>query len=439
MTSQFSADVSAPFLLSLPNELLEKIARECPCSTVLSLMRVNRQLYAICNNRLLFKYLVERPASGPTITSDDLPWYDASDDLLPISTAGMMRIAYALEHAGNLPARLEPFTKLSHMEGKSRSRVDGRLAQWLPHLCALRHPTALAVNPVYIFDRLTEGHNDLSPTALGIDPSSEYSKTFENLNFALVATTLAWNKRRFTSSTVILIQFAEYMNESDGSTETGGFDPSEVTMFFLYQLGKPEDGRTSRFSATKATATVMTMLTAILDNLGHRRVAPLPSIDRIPFHSVSDVPLPYTLDPFNGCHIPKMATADFLDGEWLGYYADNRGARLSMTLDRPMASIPLRATLIPGGHGSQPYIDIETVPDRPCSDAHGPFQLRGNIEMDGLVHLRKTYLNTNWQWDWRGYLCPFGMVGAWGNRGDGFGGYFWIWKKEWCEDGYALG
>jgi hypothetical protein len=65
-------------------------------------------------------------------------------------------------------------------------------------------------------------------------------------------------------------------------------------------------------------------------------------------------------------------------------------------------------------------------------DGVGPFNLDGEIFMNGLVEARKNYDNGIY-WDWIGTVSPSGMSGTWGNRGD-FAGWWWIWPQETEEE-----
>ncbi|KAF2498932.1 hypothetical protein BU16DRAFT_524952 [Lophium mytilinum] len=77
-------------------------------------------------------------------------------------------------------------------------------------------------------------------------------------------------------------------------------------------------------------------------------------------------------------------------------------------------------------------------------DSVGGFTLLGSLREtdDGrvLLHLAKTYTTVHGghaghSWEWRAWVTPFGIVGAWGNLNtDVFQGYLWLWKKEWCSE-----
>ena len=66
-------------------------------------------------------------------------------------------------------------------------------------------------------------------------------------------------------------------------------------------------------------------------------------------------------------------------------------------------------------------------------DRVGSFSLSGTVDEEGQVSLSKRYAQAAWTWRWRGRLMPCGIVGMWGRDITGeFGGYFWLWKKEWA-------
>jgi hypothetical protein len=163
-----------------------------------------------------------------------------------------------------------------------------------------------------------------------------------------------------------------------------------------------------------------------------------PTTSRIPFASFMSLPLPFTpalaaaTRPGN-----SMITKGFLeDGEWQGYYSYNPTFasigipinRVPCRFDAPMRKIRFEVL----------NTDSNLARATNGMDGIGPFGLDGTIELKtGKVHLVKQYLHSQLKWDWHGVVTGFGIVGTWGREGDlrGFAGrgWFWLWKKEWCE------
>ncbi|KAH7084752.1 hypothetical protein BKA63DRAFT_402097 [Paraphoma chrysanthemicola] len=133
----------------------------------------------------------------------------------------------------------------------------------------------------------------------------------------------------------------------------------------------------------------------------------LPKPLKMPFRSFMDIPSisKHSALEFKTCHYSKMTDSAFLAGRWLGYYSDQR--RISN--------------------------NVATIIDRRSRgvDSHGEFTLEGRICADGTVNIVKKYIVAGWSWTWTAHVTPFGIVGIWGNNRY-FGGYFWIWKEDWC-------
>ncbi|KAF2463052.1 uncharacterized protein BDR25DRAFT_246547 [Lindgomyces ingoldianus] len=191
-------------------------------------------------------------------------------------------------------------------------------------------------------------------------------------------------------------------------------------------------------NSARAASLVVAMMCAIMQLPLDSKIAPLPSPSRIPFQTFMDIPLPLrnTGEDFTKCHINKMTSANFLTGDWIGYYNDLRGwgRRERFYLDPPMRRIRLIARPVSLSEKSSP--NDKTIIDGVSGGVDGfhTFSLSGMVSANGDVKLRKTYIHQGWSWMWWGVVTPFGIVGAWGREHEGrFGGHFWIWKNEWCE------
>lgn len=82
------------------------------------------------------------------------------------------------------------------------------------------------------------------------------------------------------------------------------------------------------------------------------------------------------------------------------------------------------------GHGLKGQIHCS---ESSGCDRYGSFTLCGDVYHDGRVEFIKRYILQDWEWQYKGVLVPFGIVGRWTSIDGGFGGHFWIWKKEWCN------
>jgi hypothetical protein len=155
-----------------------------------------------------------------------------------------------------------------------------------------------------------------------------------------------------------------------------------------------------------------------------------PTTTDIPFASMMDLPLPFTLhatENFATCHLRTMTSREFLEnGTWAGYYCFSmpRIDNNSLRFDPPMSGIRFRISR----HPSQPGTWMMAGDG---VDGVGAFVLLGEIDSEtGRIVMKKQYqIGVTWAWDWCAVMTPFGIVGSWG-RPD-YGGWFWLWKTEW--------
>lgn len=173
-----------------------------------------------------------------------------------------------------------------------------------------------------------------------------------------------------------------------------------------------------------------------------------PNITTIPFLSFMNVPAPFSsphaAELFSLCHVESMCTIDFLTtGPWVGYYSysyqfdplhpHHRGRIL---FDPPMRNINFFTEGIRAASPTEPETIYIGATD--CIDHCGTFNLVGEVTTDvGRVTMRKEYVAAGARgsiWQWNALLTPFGIVGSWdrsGRAGEGWGGWFWLWKSEW--------
>lgn len=160
----------------------------------------------------------------------------------------------------------------------------------------------------------------------------------------------------------------------------------------------------------------------------------VPTSTSIPFHSMMDVPLPFSPDAaikFASCHLAKMATLDFLeDGEWAGFYTVPQGRDHLPSFDPPMHNIHFVDASWGGDQNIQP---LEGWGDDPV----GPFGLEGQLAPEtGHILMKKTYSGGFPVWDCNLIMTPVGIVGSW-REDDGYCGAMWLWKTSWTADHHA--
>ena len=122
---------------------------------------------------------------------------------------------------------------------------------------------------------------------------------------------------------------------------------------------------------------------------------------------------------------PLAALSPTTGRAWAGYYT------CRCIVDRvPPMYIELRSIPAPDA------ADTESTHNRVYfrGDGHdrvGTFVITGTCDTrTGVISATKAY-DMMHQWEWRGMLTPFGMAGTWGAGLRGWGGWWWIWPREW--------
>jgi hypothetical protein len=459
-------------LLALPVELLQHVALFLPFSAILKLQCVNREFYEAYNDRLVMQSaarngfyntagVVDRlidmysGAKRVALEPAQLEWHDGELLLHGLSTKEAGKVAYAVEQCTKgVMAQGNDWTICA-----SKEQAIHGICEWLPQLLALHHPAALALEP----DTFLRAHGKIRETidneaaaprasARGQRPQSSIPTTSReqhvdmiNANFILNCITL----QRISSSLdpkEIPRQFAEYffpakigfgvpISESDEIQVIGD------TLGRLRERvpGYSQHTGSATFDIAKASAVILPMIVSLsMQFPTFGRPVDLPKPSKMPFHTLMDIPPVFgdSTVPFSTCHLHKMTSPEFLCGEWMGYYSDRRGYRgfsAHAEFDPPMrdirlvASKPLNEDVKVRGVSAE--IDLQST----GVDLHGHFTLEGQVLENGTVNMKKTYVAAGWSWMWTGCVTPFGLVGFWGRtRGNSTGGYFWIWKQEWC-------
>jgi len=412
-------------LLSLPVELLQGIARQCTCTTLLNLMLVNRQLYAACNDRLVFRYIAE---NGHRTTATSPKWTAAATFLNQASAADTLRIAFAAEKATAIAQDVQGDTPALYGMEHPESSIEKAFYKWLPHLIAMGHPCCTEINPLYFLNSL-----DLSQNISNFPDGTtgdDFKASRMNIAFCTFVATLALTGKRPVMQ--IIIDYARFLLwRNPGASEENGQSELTVMKFFKnFALAVPTREGHQPSQGISAILVIMSLLL----HAGRTNTYRLPSMD---FPSIMNIPPVYRGSSmgFNKCHLSKMCTPQFLSGEWVGYYSDHRYG--GVRLDPPMHTIHMETSLESDleGEGTETIVVDPAVVVDPASegrDGHGHFNLSGTIRPDGRVTMTKRYSHQRWTWDWLGDVTPFGLAGVWGASPQR-GGYFWIWKKEWCE------
>jgi len=164
--------------------------------------------------------------------------------------------------------------------------------------------------------------------------------------------------------------------------------------------------------------------------------SPPRSLRDFPFEEYMGLPLPFAPNSDKDilpCHLPKMATKQFLeDGEWVGY-------RCLSFNDSPICTYP-SVTKLKFQVGSSKRRGALRFFARDASDDRGHFDLDGVLYAGiGRIFVTKTYQHGNEpKWTMALALTPFGLVGSWSFIRKGHanerGGWFWLWKRSWGND-----
>lgn len=400
-------------LLTLPVELLQAVAQQCTCKSLINLMLVNRQFHAICNDRLVLRYVAENGHKSTSKSSSE--WTAAASILDKICPADTLRIAFAAEKATAIARSVQNDLRgASYYTGCPRMTSYQDFYKWLPHLIAMRHPICDEINPLYFLNclepvRATRPHPTEIPTWL----QSE-------IIFSLTARTLVEACKcdidRLLDDYSDFVVAAGYTPEHEHARLPLFFDEIAPTIKMVADVHR-----------IHGDVAVLVILSLALQ-AGAVAGTLLPSIDKMNFPSLMEWVPQAVYRQYSKIAFENMWTPQFLAGEWIGYYSDHWGyLGRSFTLDPPMHTIRIDTSQATNTDQNPGDICIEETSEG--HDAHGHFRLSGSISRAGRVFMAKQYTGHPCRWSWVGKLTPFGVAGAWGNRR--FGGYFWIWKKEW--------
>ncbi|KAF2120897.1 hypothetical protein BDV96DRAFT_641549 [Lophiotrema nucula] len=438
-------------LQDLPTELLQRIATFLPCSATLNLIRTNHRIRATCNDHLVFK------AIALDTRQHSVSWRDTETFLEQARFEDTMRTAYAVDQAFVNAEAEDTLWGLKTPTRYGENYID----EWLPHMLALRNPAALTIRPESLFHvlcRLSRVYQSNQPSRAravdfllsrfslfgGLNSAAQFESDKErdrdeiaakltNIGFCLTALTLEhlywYTSENATFKALHIYNRPPSAAEGDKELENGLFYtlPYLITNTTISTPSSP-------FPAADAAPLPFAFI-YWLHVSGNLASIALPVPSRIPFSKYIHIPTPYRGSgrQFSTAHVAKMTSPDFLSGRWSGLYTDERSQNLH--IDPPMTNINIVAR--PRGALDRPAASIAAMIDRSSTgqDACGDFTLFGEVHEDGHVEIAKLYFNSGWEWMWNGRVMPFGIMGAWGGLlAGGFGGYFWIWKDEWCGE-----
>jgi hypothetical protein len=449
-------------LLALPNELLQKIASELTYHALLNLERVNQRLHLTCNERSVVQKVarycfvntpgVTESLIGASSTSNDisfnpeqLDWQEGDSFIKGTSVEEAKFMGYAAQQCTDVVMGLLGQEEWSLM--KTRGVDSYAISRWLPQLLALKHPATLVLEPkallhvyVEIRDRCPGLKNEFSAAAEAVPPGllHEQAAEFANITFVMCHITLMhlWTTSEFGAGTIK--QFEEFFLSAPSQEESLSTElcESERLDNITERLTKQVPPYNNTWTYACAMLLPMILRLAVLFPSGADH-GTLPTPKRIPFTTFMDIRAIYENNDqgFNKCHYGAMTSPQFLAGDWIGCYSDERGARVDRLSSRARYDPPMYGIrLITRARSEQDGIpeEISTIIDERSRgfDAHGEFSLSGTITTTGSVNLAKRYILAGWSWTWTGHVTPFGIFGIWTGLRH-FGGHFWIWKEEW--------
>jgi hypothetical protein len=394
-------------------------------------MSTSRTLRSTCNDRLLFREIAERTTTPNSITKN-VEWQDASVLLCRASLSDTIRIAYAVERATKRGEVQYPRWEMQN----NGEEVDSDVRGWLPHLVALRHPTCLTFHPEYLLSL----HYQLS--RFQPERSSQYYADLLDVEFCMIALILQQIARGKDFYSAFHKQWKKIMESREAERKR------DVEIQYLLGLHDINSGpvpgitvslaqRVHRLTMnTYGQASAIILYMPFFVNRMHAindLPIPLPEPSRMPFHTWMNIPMVYGSErrAFHECHAWWATTPEFISGTWIGYYSDER--EREPNLEEPMHSINLIARKSdlpyqPAQTRTRTVIDVASK----GRDGIGKFAMHGEIHFDGSVILYKQY-DVGWGWVYKGFVTPFGIAGSWGDRHLDGQGYFWLWKKDWCN------
>lgn len=422
-----SGGIAASPLTSLPSEILKRIVELGPCESALSLRRVCHILRDICDDPLVYAAIIEN-GNGfdaiPTLTNSEgsgsasasarsLKWWrnvrrHGADDGAAASRWALAdsRILCWLQDLCITTVDTKPITEAGNSDTENlRTLLEPKLwkaLKWLPELILAGHPGAAMV---------------LAPSQSELGTLLQLAETSEDASLQWRASFLcgADDKPAWPSTITMRLGmgfnavFPPDFEEKDSGSWSYPFSPAHQ----VYALISIRHFRRRLNIAFES-----------------RSLSPLdlpPPTHRMSFSSYIQLTAPFPpRSDIVSPNLDTMLSSSFLeDGEWVGYYNYGRALNGHNNADPIMSGVRFQVETRDGE---------VTVSSPTGHDMHGPFTLTGSIQQRGTVEMVKQY-TSGVAWRWAASMTPFGIVGLWGNPGEGrfiLRGRMWLWKRSWA-------
>lgn len=296
-------------LLDFPVELLQRIARELPCSSALTFSRASRRLHNACYDRLVFRYIALHAMEKHShsfeksnvhdLSEESVTWSEGSGLLEHATIDETVRMAYAVEQA--LRRVLEGFGVLQNDNTDLIRLVYPAVSDWLPHLLAWHYPAHSATHIL----PLTLVHLDIASRLEETRPLGVFSVqdevNFINIGFCV---------------TFLALHYLAPESDYFMITEQIPMGYSDSMCWGIRRF----DDRKTEYDVAQASAIVLPMLQCMGDGLYFERSFRLPIPSKIPFSSMMSKTEVFCRDSqrFSVCHIERMTEPAFLSGDWVG-------------------------------------------------------------------------------------------------------------------------
>jgi hypothetical protein len=394
---------------TLPTEILQRIASFCSYDSSTNLLLVNSTLRKACDDRWVFKHLINHANIQYNWMCDDI--------VKGISLESMKQVALADHWARNM----------------HHGATANAITKWLPQLFAWQHPS---IHSYDLTDLIRCFESGCSSFRSNTDGSQ-----LECIAFCLATAILQRAHDADTIKSDAKSSPAALLYENGKDLRTALSEMIDANPQMLHRV-YPWHIATIHAQIILVRLICYHILSSGPVRLSHLyrgfqpKIWPLPS--RIPFRDLLDIPKPLQDDSatkFTTAHMERMTSAEFLQsGEWTGLYCYGSSTTQTITFDSPMCQIHfdvdgVREDQHSGGE------TVLLVTSRTGKDAVGPFTLSGEVSQSGAVRMYKSYTNSGFGWSWVARMTPYGIVGFWGSDiSHQIGGCIWIWKKVWTRD-----
>jgi hypothetical protein len=408
---------------TLPVEIIQRIASCGPCESALALGKVCSTLHRACNNRFVFKSIIDN-GNGRSFENDD---WQCTAVTSQCSTSECARWALADSQARQL---------VELLEGNARWSVTfddfwlDEYTTWAPQIMALHHCLNTASGTLFpiLLERLSQKWD------------KKHLTQAQALSFCLAATMLSVKELGGGLLT------ADIQRKMPGDQS---FHPPRRARDRTHDRPPTVQHRVANQVLGVFALDLREALAEpdSLSHIGSGGATPIrpPFAADIPFPDLMDLPLPFTeevTDAFSTCHLRTMTSVAFLeDGEWTGYYTYPPGSprRSHSRFDPPMVGIKFSVEQYDNNddtiNNSQ---RLRLRANAEAHDYHGRFTLEGYIvPTTGGFSMTKQYVGRH-SFPWDGVMTPFGFLGSWEYPlwpgGHTKCGWFWLWKTSWTTE-----